>query len=326
MSKDPNLEDFPVWGFDGSSTNQARTQCSDCILKPVRFVKSFIDNSMKYIVLCEVFEEENKEHISNSRFYLRHVLENGGSIYEPWIGFEQEYIMIHNGTPLGWPHRGYPAPQGPYYCGVGSERAFGRKLASDHAHFCIKSGLKYYGMNAEVMPGQWEFQIGYRGSGDSDINALTLADDIWLARWILQRLGEDSGIRISFDNKPIKGDWNGSGMHVNFSTKEMRSASSGKNAIEKSIKYLREKHVEHILTYGEGLEKRLTGLHETSSIDKFSVGNSDRSCSIRIPKNVELNGYGYIEDRRPGANADPYIVAAQIISTICSIKMLPFQR
>lgn len=318
MSDNPDINQFPEWNFDGSSTNQATGDNSDCILKPVTFVESPI-GEVDFLVMCEVYNADGTPHATNTRAKLREVLENGGEDHAPWLGFEQEYTMFKRNIPLGWPEHGYPAPQGPYYCGVGSEQIFGRDLAREHAHACIDAGLMYYGMNAEVMPGQWEFQIGYRGDENENASALNIADHTWIARWMLHRISEDYNIHVSLDNKPVKGDWNGAGMHTNISTKGMREKASGMKSIKQAVERLEKKHSEHISLYGDKLEERLTGLHETADINSFSSGTADRGSSIRIPQSVEQKGYGYIEDRRPGANADPYLVAARLIATICDV-------
>lgn len=321
LPKDPNVEDLPHWSFDGSSTAQAMGKDSDCILKPVCLVKDPLIDGGDYLVLCEVLNADLSIHISNNRAKLISILASGGQEHEPWLGFEQEYTMFRNNLPLGWPENGSPAPQGPYYCGVGPKQIFGRTLAMEHAHACVQAGLLYYGLNAEVMPGQWEFQIGYRGLENEDAGALNISDHTWIARWLLHRLSEQHNIHISLDNKPVKGDWNGAGMHTNFSTKEMRNSQTGQAAIDNAIQKLSINHSQHIRHYGHGLADRLTGQHETSSIHEFSAGMSDRGCSIRIPKMVALTGSGYLEDRRPGANSDPYLVAACLVATICKINI-----
>lgn len=311
--------DFPVWGFDGSSTYQASGENSDLLLQPVNVVNDPLEDGGDYLVMCEVLNPDRTAHPSNGRAKLREILDAGAADAQPWVGFEQEYTMFKENIPLGWPKRGFPAPQGPYYCGVGPEQIFGRKLAMEHAHACLKAGLMYYGLNAEVMPGQWEFQIGYRGAKDEDADALTICDHIWLARWLIHRISEKYDIHISFDNKPIKGDWNGAGMHTNFSTKATRDPKLGKQALDEAVHRLSQKHQEHIPHYGDRLEDRLTGLHETSSIHEFSSGEANRGCSIRIPRLASSSGASYLEDRRPGANANPYMVAARIIATVCDI-------
>ncbi len=319
LPAEPALKDFPEWSFDGSSTGQAVGEDSDCLLQPVRFVKDPLRGEGNYLVLCEVLNPDAGIHESNSRAQLRQILDSGATEQEPWIGFEQEYTLFKRNLPLGWPEHGYPAPQGPYYCGVGSEQIFGRDLAEEHAKTCTAAGVMYYGMNAEVMPGQWEFQLGYRGVKGEDGDILKVCDHMWIARWLLHRIAEKYNIHVSFDNKPVKGDWNGAGMHTNFSTKDMRDPKKGRDAINDAIDKLGKKHDKHIPLYGDKLEERLTGDHETSSIHTFSAGAADRGRSIRIPRPVEIKGYGYMEDRRPGANADPYLVAARLAATICGV-------
>lgn len=315
----PSIEDFPEWSFDGSSTNQAAGDDSDCILKPVEFVDDPIRGAGNYLVMCEVMNADGSVHESNSRAQLRAVLDAGADKEDPWFGFEQEYTMFRERTPLGWPEYGFPGPQGPYYCGVGADEVFGREVAEAHAELCLDAGLMYYGLNAEVMPGQWEFQTGFRGDENEPASALKICDQTWIARWLLYRVGEEFGVHISTDNKPVKGDWNGAGMHTNVSTVSTRDKSKGKAAIDAAVKALGERHQEHIRLYGAGLAERLTGLHETCDINTFKAGTADRGCSIRIPAPVAEKGYGYFEDRRPGANADPYLVAARIATTICGL-------
>jgi glutamine synthetase len=317
-NNNPTLDMFPEWSFDGSSTNQATGNNSDCILRPVCFVRDPLRPD-GYLVLNEVFTDDGKPHPTNTRAILRHILEQGGQAHEPWIGFEQEYTMFRSRTPLGWPEQGYPAPQGPYYCGIGAELVFGRELAEDHMQACLEAGVMIYGINAEVMPGQWEFQVGYRGVASEDAGVLTVADHRNLALWLLARLGEEQGVTINIDNKPILGDWNGAGCHTNFSTNSMRDPAQGNAVIQKAIDALKAKHSEHIAVYGHKLEERLTGLHETCSINEFRAGVADRGASVRIPQQVHQQGCGYLEDRRPGANIDGYLVAARLIATICDI-------
>lgn len=316
----PQLSDFPDWGFDGSSTNQAVGNSSDCELKPAYFTVDPLRGEGHYIVLCEVFNADGTTHETNSRAELRQMMKNGGSDFGALIGFEQEYTFFKGRDPLGWPKGGYPAPQGPFYCGIGATNVFGRDIAETHLEACALSGLTIFGINAEVMPGQWEFQIGYRGRDEEAADPLTVADHVWIARYLMHRISEDYGVIVSFDNKPVKGDWNGAGMHTNFSTKKMRDKETGKESITKAIESLQASHETHIAHYGHGLQERLTGEHETCSIDTFKSGVSDRGASIRIPLTTSKKGYGYIEDRRPGANADPYRVSARLMETICGVK------
>lgn len=317
ISFDP--KDYPIWSFDGSSTAQASGSSSDLLIKPVRVVKDSIRGHNNVLVLCEVWNPDHTPHATNSRSKFVKVLENGGYEQEALFGFEQEYTLFNGVNPLGWPTEGLPKPQGPYYCSVGATKAFGRNIVEQHLQYCIDAGLCIYGINAEVMPGQWEYQVGYRGFKEDELNALTICDHQILARWLLLRTAEDFGVVVSFDNKPVKGDWNGSGCHTNFSTKSMRDPKKGYDIILAIIDRLSKKHDEHIKHYGHNLHERLTGLHETCSIHQFRYGLSDRGASIRIPISVKEDGCGYLEDRRPGANSDPYIVAACILSTACDL-------
>ena len=300
--------EFPEWGFDGSSTNQAAGHFSDCILKPVFNCPDPIRGGGARLVLCEVFQSSGKPHPTNTRAPLRAVAERHAA-REAWYGFEQEYTMFHNGRPLGWPDHGYPAPQGPFYCGVGADEVFGRAIVEEHMSACLAAGLKLSGVNAEVMPGQWEFQIG-------PVGPLEVGDHVLVARWLLYRIGEDYDVNMALHPKPIAGDWNGAGAHTNFSTKEMR-AEGGLAAIEAAMPKLEARAQLHIEHYGDGIEQRLTGKHETCSYKQFKYGVGDRGASVRIPLQVSQDGKGYLEDRRPCANVDPYVVARLLLETIC---------
>ena len=304
-----SVQDLPPWGFDGSSTNQAIGSDSDCMLKPVYKIPDPIRGGSNLLVMCEVMNPDGTPHISNTRSHLAYISEKFSN-KEAWFGIEQEYTLFEGRNPLGWPEGGYPAPQGPFYCGVGADEVFGRDIVEEHLELCLNAGLQISGINAEVMPGQWEYQIGPLGPLES-------ADQIWLSRWILYRISEDYGISATLHPKPVKGDWNGAGAHTNYSTKEMR-ANGGLKEIEVACKKLEKNHDKHIAVYGAHNEERLTGLHETCSINEFRYGVSDRGASIRIPMQTSNNGYGYLEDRRPAANMDPYKVCAMIIETTCN--------
>jgi glutamine synthetase len=301
--------DLPDWGFDGSSTEQATGNFSDCLLKPVAFIPDPIRGAPHILVMCEVFNADGTVHATNTRARLRRIAKKFAE-EEPWFGVEQEYTMFDGDRPLGFPAgEGFPAPQGPYYCGVGSATMFGRELVEDHLQACLAAGLVISGINAEVMPGQWEFQVGPLGP-------LEVSDQLWFARWLLHRLSEDYGITITLSPKPVMGDWNGAGCHVNYSTKSMRAAG-GIKVIHAACEKLGKKHKEHIAVYGAGNEMRLTGKHETCSINEFRWGVSDRGASIRIPMSTANGKRGYLEDRRPAANMDPYQVTAKLIETTC---------
>lgn len=319
------LDVFPEWNFDGSSTYQSSGDKSDLLLKPVSYFSDPIRGKGNYLVLCEVCTADGQPHASNTRAQLRKILELGGEKLDPWLGFEQEYTLFMRQRPLGWPEKGFPKPQGPFYCGVGSEVVFGRELVEDHAKACVEAGLALYGINGEVMPAQWEFQVGYRGVEGEDVGALAMSDQLWIARWLLHRLSEQYGIDVSLSNKPVSGDWNGAGCHTNFSTNQTRDSKLGISAIEEAVHLLSLKHALHIPLYGAGLRARLTGAHETCSIDQFRSGVADRGSSIRIPLQVKQRGCGYLEDRRPGANCDPYLVSGRILATILNIDECLFQ-
>lgn len=307
-----DLSLFPVWGADGSSTEQAEGRDSDIVLKPVSVVRDPFRPG-NYLVMTEVFVGKTGEaHSSNKRAHLRSVLDRGGHDCESLFGFEQEYTLLNgNGRPLGFPEGGYPAPQGPYYCAVGAGRIVGRKVYEAFMQNCLSAGVYIAGVNWEVMPGQAEVQVG-------PLPPLMASDHVWLARWVLERTAEDFDVAVSFAAKPAKGDWNGAGMHTNFSTRAMRE-KGGLGAIEDACQALSRDPMSHLAEYGHGFEERLTGAHETARYDQFSYGVANRTASIRIPRHVAADGMGYLEDRRPNANADPYRIATRLIRTICHI-------
>ncbi|MBT4206892.1 glutamine synthetase [Candidatus Woesearchaeota archaeon] len=291
----------PIWGFDGSSTEQADGGSSDCQLKPVRVYPNPLEEDSS-IVLCEVYNVDDTPHKSNTRRLLEETIPGG---IDEWVGFEQEYTLFKDAIPLGWPEVGEPNPQGDYYCG----RNIGENISREHLNACIKAGISICGTNAEVMLGQWEYQIGAGGS-------IHMSDDLWVARWLMERICEKHGLSVSLHPKPVSGDWNGAGCHTNFSTKHMRE-DGGYDKIIEACEKLSKNPQEHIDVYGQDNDKRLTGEHETCSIEEFRYGVSDRGASIRIPWQVERDGKGYLEDRRPSSNCDPYVVSQKLMETIC---------
>ena len=303
-----SLDDISMWGFDGSSTMQAEGSDSDCMLKPIYYLPDPIRGGDDILVMNEVRKPDGSIHESNTRARLVEIAEKHKD-EDAWFGIEQEYTFFKGRSPLGWPNGGYPAPQGPFYCGVGADEVFGRDIVEDHMDICLQAGIQISGINAEVMPGQWEFQVGSLGP-------LEVSDQLWIARWILYRIAENYGVNATLHPKPVKGDWNGAGAHANFSTKPMRE-NGGLKIIESACEKLGRKHEEHIAVYGAHNEERLTGLHETCAFHEFRYGVSDRGAPIRIPMDTANNGKGYLEDRRPSANMDPYQVCAALIETTC---------
>ncbi len=304
------LEDCPMWSFDGSSTNQAKGGSSDCLLKPVAIFPD-PDRTNAYLVMTEVLNADHTPHPTNGRATINDEDEDF------WFGFEQEYFIMDPETnlPLGFPKNGYPKPQGPYYCGVGGDKVFGRDIVEEHFDLCLEAGLNIEGINVEVACGQWEYQIFAKGAHNA-------GDQIWVARYLLERTAEKYGYYIELHPKPLGKDvdWNGSGMHANFSNSVLRTCGS-KEVYEKICEAFRPVVKEHIEVYGAYNDQRLTGKHETASIFDFSYGVSNRGASIRIPvATVESGWKGWLEDRRPASNADPYKVAARIIKTVHGVK------
>lgn len=337
------ISDIPEWNFDGSSTGQAEGKDSDVLIKPCSmYPNPFVNYIPAYLVMCDCWNKDGTAHVSNHRVKLVNTYSQCVD-QEPLFGIEQEYIMFDRKwseekefktiinedgsavkhlmpTPFNWISHDKPGagPQGPYYCGVGGGVCFGRAIVDKHLELCVRAGLEICGTNAEVMASQWEYQIG-------PLNPLEVSDQLWISRYILNKVSEEFDCVISFHPKPYKGDWNGSGGHTNFSTLSMRQpGQSGEIKGIESIKLACEKlaltHKSHMEVYGKFNQERLTGLHETSSMDDFSWGISNRGKSIRVPLNVAKEGCGYLEDRRPGANLNPYLVTEALLNTVCLMK------
>jgi glutamine synthetase len=302
-----DVSELPIWNFDGSSTGQAPGHDSEILLHPVRIFKDPFRGGENIIVLCACTFPDGKAVETNYREEANRIFEKVKDSH-PWFGLEQEYTLFKDNRPLGWPTNGYPAPQGPYYCSVGASVSFGRDIVEEHYRACLYAGVTIAGINAEVLPGQWEFQVG-------PCEGISQGDELWMARYLLRKVAEKHGVDVSFEPKPIPGDWNGSGCHTNFSTKPMRE-EGGYEHIIAAIKRLEPKHKEHIEVYGENNHLRLTGKHETASIEKFSYGVADRGSSIRIPRQVHIDKRGYFEDRRPASNIDPYRVTSKLVKTV----------
>lgn len=306
--KEYQPDDLPTWNFDGSSTGQAPGDNSDVYLKPVAVFPDPFRGTPNILVLTECWDADGSPNKFNFRHDAAKIMQ-AHAAKEPWFGLEQEYTLLTlDERPYGWPANGFPAPQGPYYCGVGAGKVVQRDIVEAHYKACLYAGVKISGTNAEVMPAQWEFQVG-------PCEGIEMGDHLWMSRFLLLRIGEEWGITPSFHPKPLtEGEWNGAGCHTNYSTNETR-AEGGIKAIHEYIEKLSKRHLQHIEVYGEDNEKRLTGKHETASATTFTAGVSDRGASIRIPRSVDIEGKGYLEDRRPASNIDPYRVCSVMVET-----------
>lgn len=310
-------EECPEWNFDGSSTEQAHGDDSEVIIIARAMFNDPFRGEHDKLVICDTYKPDGTPLSNNNRVWANDTF-NKKLDEEPWFGLEQEYFLMcpETGKPLGFPADGSnPPPQGQYYCSAGAANAFGRKVANEHLQACLHAGIKISGVNAEVAPGQWEYQIG-------PCVGIEHGDHHWMARYILERVAENHGVAVNIEPKPLTGDWNGSGCHTNYSTKAMREGSAdgsktGLDVINEAIEKLSKKHEEHMAVYGTGNELRMTGLHETASYDKFTDGVASRGRSIRRGNATVKNKKGYFEDRRPSSNCDPYLVTAKIFETTC---------
>jgi len=309
------LEQLPIWNYDGSSTGQSEGKDSEIFLKPITiFIDPFRPKNSAYLVLCEMMDKEMISLKNSNRANALNIFEKFES-EEPWFGLEQEYFIVDPKTniPIGFDSN--PEAQGKYYCGVGADKAICRIIPETHLEYCLKAGIKICGINAEVAPAQWEYQIGPCVGIDG-------GDHLWVSRYILDRIAESYGYNISYHPKPLgtDTDWNGSGCHANFSTKSMRE-ENGIEHIYTAINRLSKTHTNHMKYYGEYNKMRMSGKHETASFDNFTFGRANRGASIRIPNTVLNDGKGYFEDRRPASNCDPYLVTSLIMVSCMDNKL-----
>ncbi|KAI8074778.1 glutamine synthetase [Gongronella butleri] len=308
----------PEWNFDGSSTGQSDGHDSDILLQPVAMYHDPFrrrnDGQTNKLVLCETYLPDGSPHPSNQRYACAKVMATYAD-EKPWFGIEQEYMFfdVEKDRPYGWPSFGHPEPQGKYYCGVGASKVYGRDMVEAHYKACLFAGITIAGANVENVPGQFEYQIG-------PCEGIAMGDELWVARYLMERVAEDFGVGITIHPKPVSGDWNGAGAHCNYSTQAMRE-DGGMEVIEAAIEKMGLRHFEHIAVYGEDNDMRLLGNYETAHIGAFCWGIANRGASIRIPRHVSKAGKGYMEDRRPASNIDPYPVTSIIVES--SLSPLP---
>ena len=300
------LSDLPVWNYDGSSTGQADGSDSEVLIHPrALFRDPFREGG--WLTLCDTYLPDGNPHPTNKRLEALEIFSKNPDL-EPMFGIEQEFFLVERGWPVGFPSRDtFPEPQGRYYCGTGFPHAVGRECIEKAFGRCLDAGLSLTGLNAEVAPSQWEFQVCDKG--------IHVCDQLYVMRYILSRTAEEYGWDVDFEPKPVSGDWNGSGCHTNFSTRPMRE-EGGYLEILKAIDRLSKNHTETMKLYGKDNDKRMTGLHETADYHTFSSGVANRGASIRIPRSTEAEGKGYFEDRRPSSNMNPYVVTSWLFKTV----------
>lgn len=311
------------WSYDGSSTGQATTEASEITLVPVAHYE---DRSKKryFYLLCDSVRETVDENGQitqatnlSERSRLADLLNNTEvSTLDIWFGFEQEFFIRDQYSLIA-------TEQGPFYCGVEVPRDSNpvsrsnrvleqvRPLTEAIVARCMDIGVNLTGWNLEVAPGQTEIQVF--GAG------IKACDDLMMMRYMAHRVLAEHTMVPDFSPKPLGPDWNGSGLHTNVSTAQTR-AEGGMDAIRTYMQRMEERHAEHISVYGEGNEQRLTGQHETSSMERFTWGVGNRASSVRIPTETARNGRGYFEDRRPAANANPYAIARVMMETLGNIR------
>ena len=320
--------DVPVWGFGMVIQDpvSGKPVAADHFLRPIRLYKDPFRGGSNRIVLCDTLDESGSAPASyNTRVALKEIADAVADSHEPWIGIEQEYVLMESGLgsdstgqrPLGWPVSGFPDRDSlyEYMHGVGGDVVIGREIHESAYRAALYAGVGVFGENSEAMPAQWEFQVG-----PSD--PLKCADDIWMLRFILARTAESFRSSLCIEPRSVKGkDWPGTGTHTNISTRQMRDRKQGREALQQVLQKLQSKHSEHMLVYdregGKANANRLTGGIVNCRAEEFTTGIADRCASVRIPQQTANEGAGYIEDRRPAGNADPYRVIERILRTIC---------
>ena len=302
------VKDMRGWDYDGSSTNQATGESSEVIIKPQAIFKDpFRTDGL--LVMCDTYLSDGTPHPTNNRAKAVKLF-NKKTNAEPFFGLEQEFFIMKKGTkvPIGFPDDGSkPNPQGQYYCSVGASNAIGREILECFYRAALYSGVKVSGINAEVAPGQWEFQVG-------PCTGIEQGDHHWIARYILERVSELFDVDINYDPKPlgVDSDFNGSGCHTNYSTKKMREKGGLKHILE-ALKKLEENHEHMISVYGdEDNKQRLSGKHETANWKQFSWGYGSRNTTVRIGNEVKKLGKGYFEIRAVSSNICPWKVTSEI--------------
>lgn len=308
---DPSL--LPIWNYDGSSTGQATGHDSEVYIKPVYMApdpfRAHLRGGRCFLVLCDTWLPSEDPHQDNTRQKAMKIFDTQEvKDAEPWFGIEQEFFITNrSGEALGMTRaQQAETGQGQYYCSVGTDNCYGRQYMDEALENMMNAGLNITGMNFEVACGQCEFQVMNEG--------ILAADQLHLLRYILIRTLEKYDLSVNFHPKPFLLTWNGSGCHVNYSTKNMREAG-GIVYIKDAIEKLKDKHPDHIAVYGKDNDMRLTGDCETADIHTFSAGVADRGASIRIPRFTDRDGKGYLEDRRPASNMDPYMVTSKLVET-----------
>ena len=306
---------IPIWNYDGSATKQAGSQDSEIILKPKRVIKCPFRRGNNLIVLCDCYTYDNEPISTNHRYAAEAIFQNETvKQSKPWYGLEQQFYFreFKSDRIMGFDTNTLtnPQKQGQYYCSIGAKNSFGRPVMEDFLENILFAGLSVSGINGEIGPGQWEFQIG-------PVEGIDAGDQMYLARYILEKTAEKYEIIVDYHPKPLEGSvWNGSGCHINFSTEEMRQ-TGGLTKILEAIEKLKDNHEEHMAVYGRDSDQRLIVPNDISKFDTFTFGIANSESSIKISHTVKENGYGYLEDRRPASNIEPYSAIAIIAETIC---------
>lgn len=302
------VNQIPIWNFDGSSTSQMdySTMNTEVLLQPIRvYIDGFNErNNENYLVLCDTYNI-NKDGIitptvDNYRYGAINIFNETN--LNPKFGFEQEFYLIDNENHEKLSSLTNISNKDNNYCRTTTKYTY---IMNEFYNLCLSCKIGIVGWNAEVAPFQFEYQIFGNG--------IDACDDLVMSRYVLERYMIDNNYEIKYDPKLYE-NLSGSGCHINYS--DVRS----KEYMDKYIKALGETHNDLMKVYGENNNKRLTGLHETSSYSVFTYGVGDRYKSVRIPNSTALGLTNYFEDRRPGANINPYMACGALVKVLSNIK------
>lgn len=313
-----SAEECPEWTFCALASYQwpDAGPKSEAYLSPVALFRDPFLKGRNKLVLCEVLQHDRSPMKTNTRRSCLNAM-NKAKDQQPWFGIEQEYVVTEkDGHPVDWPRDAKHKIKalGPYCYGVGADVTSGRYISDAHYKACTYAGVKMAGTNCEGVLSQWEYQVG-------PLEGVDAADHLWMSRYILDRVAEDFGVLVSLDPMPYPpGNWLGSAMHTNFSTKAMRS-DGGVSAIRAAIEKLKSNADADLAKYDTARVKRNklrvgSGMY-TTPLEQFTADECSKEVSVRIPRTVVDAGKGYLEERRPGGNADPYTVCETIVRTVC---------
>ena len=295
--------------FNGLNTGQSvDTNNSDIYIRPVqRYNNPLIKRTKELepsIFVCELMLDENKSHSSNERNRSIKVLENYEDVN---MSFTLDFFVTKKNVPVAFLSNPPPSQQGIFYCGVGGDIAVGQECANDIFQNANRADLNVTQLSGGVAPSQWTIKL----EGTAKVKLL---DDLICLRYIIAKSAEKYGVTICFHPQLLKEEWNGSACLIEYSNDKMRTDKECNYIRNTVIKNLDKTHAEYVSKCGEDNNRRLIGTNNTSKNDEFTSAVGKYDCSVRIPKLTNVRGHGSIEDRRPGANMDPYVVVPYLLN------------